>query len=99
MSSTLPIGCSTPISAAAQVFDLGVYVISFAQQFLGTPEQVHAVGGLLPNGVEGDAGILLGYAGRTLRQPVDRLPGTGPGPPGGRRHPRRGGGQAAVPSW
>lgn len=60
------------------VLDLGVYVISFVQQFLGTPEVVHAVGGRFPNGVESGAGILLGYpGGRYANQSIDF---TAPGP-------------------
>lgn len=43
------------------ILDLGVYIVSFAQWFLGRPQRVLATGGLLPNGVEGDTGILLGY--------------------------------------
>ncbi|WP_425307766.1 Gfo/Idh/MocA family oxidoreductase [Ammonicoccus fulvus] len=45
------------------VLDLGVYVISFAQHFLGTPTVVHATGGLYPNGVESDFSIMLGFPG------------------------------------
>ncbi len=68
-----------PALGGGAVFDLGVYVISFAQQFLGTPDQVFAVGDLLPNGVEGDAGILLGYpGGRYANQSIGfRAPGPG----------------------
>lgn len=43
------------------VLDLGVYVLSFAQHLLGTPDVVHAVGGLYETGVEGEFGVLLGY--------------------------------------
>ncbi|MDQ7994017.1 MAG: Gfo/Idh/MocA family oxidoreductase [Propionicimonas sp.] len=50
-----------PDLGGGAVFDLGVYVLSFVQQFLGVPDRVHATGGLLPNGVEGEAGILLGW--------------------------------------
>lgn len=45
------------------VLDLGVYVISFAQHFLGTPTVVQATGGLYPNGVESDFSIVLGFPG------------------------------------
>jgi predicted dehydrogenase len=41
--------------------DLGVYVVSFAQMVLGTPESVSVVGGLLPSGVEGTTTLLLGF--------------------------------------
>lgn len=50
-----------PAQGGGAVFDLGVYVLSFAQHLLGTPDRVLATGGALPNGVEGEAGILLGY--------------------------------------
>lgn len=43
------------------VLDLGVYVLAFVQDLLGTPEVLHAVGGAMPNGVDGEAGLLLGY--------------------------------------
>lgn len=50
-----------PAKGGGAVLDLGVYVISFAQAFLGTPDSVQAVGGVLGNGVEGEFGVLLGY--------------------------------------
>ncbi len=50
-----------PDLGGGAVLDLGVYVLSFVQQFLGMPDRVQAVGGLLPNGVDGEAGILLGW--------------------------------------
>lgn len=67
-----------PDLGGGAVLDLGVYVISFAQQFLGSPDAVHAVGGRFPNGVEGEAGILLGWAdGRHASQSIGF---TAPGP-------------------
>ncbi len=50
-----------PENGGGAVLDLGVYVISFAQHFLGTPDVVHAVGGTYPNGVEGEFALLFGY--------------------------------------
>lgn len=50
-----------PETGGGAILDLGVYVISFAQHFLGTPASVHAVGGTYPNGVEGEFAVLLGY--------------------------------------
>ncbi len=50
-----------PALGGGAVLDLGVYVLSFAQHFLGTPDVVHAVGGPLPSGVEGEFAVLLGY--------------------------------------
>ncbi|MFZ0530451.1 MAG: Gfo/Idh/MocA family oxidoreductase [Propionicimonas sp.] len=67
-----------PALGGGAVLDLGVYVISFAQQFLGTPDVIHAVGGRFPNGVEGEAGILLGWSdGRFATQAIGF---TAPGP-------------------
>ena len=43
------------------VLDLGVYCLHLAAHLLGRPDSVHAVGGLMPNGVDGEAGMLLGY--------------------------------------
>ncbi|QOR71393.1 Gfo/Idh/MocA family oxidoreductase [Ruania alkalisoli] len=43
------------------LLDLGVYVVSFAQHILGTPDRVVATGSRLETGVDGEAGILLGY--------------------------------------
>jgi predicted dehydrogenase len=42
--------------------DLGVYVISLAQHFLGTPDSVTATGTRYPNGVDASAVIHLSYA-------------------------------------
>jgi len=50
-----------PAIGGGTVLDLGVYVISFAQHFLGNPEVVHAVGGHYDNGVEAEFSVLLGY--------------------------------------
>lgn len=67
-----------PDLGGGAVFDLGVYVISFAQQFLGTPQVVHAVGGKFSNGVEAEVGILLGWPdGRYASQSIGF---TAPGP-------------------
>lgn len=42
--------------------DLGVYVASFAQHFLGRPDVVHAYATAFPNGADAGVGALLGYA-------------------------------------
>ncbi|MDK3257237.1 Gfo/Idh/MocA family protein [Blastococcus capsensis] len=48
------------------LLDLGVYVVSFAQMLLGTPERVVAAGSLLPSGADADAALLLDFGnGRT----------------------------------
>jgi predicted dehydrogenase len=44
------------------LLDLGVYVVSFAQMLLGTPDSVAAVGSRFPSGVDAEAALLLGYA-------------------------------------
>ena len=43
------------------LLDLGVYVVSFAQMLLGTPERVTAAGSLAPTGVDAEASLLLDY--------------------------------------
>ena len=50
-----------PAQGGGAMLDLGVYVVSFAQHFLGTPDRVVATGSLTPTGVDAEAGILLGY--------------------------------------
>lgn len=50
-----------PAKGGGAVLDLGVYVISFAQHFLGTPEVVRATGGHYASGVEGEFSVLFGY--------------------------------------
>ena len=60
------------------ILDLGVYVVSLAQMVLGDPTEVHATGSLLPTGVDGEVGYLLGYGdGRsaTLRTAFYQTPG------------------------
>ncbi|SDX71646.1 Predicted dehydrogenase [Modestobacter sp. DSM 44400] len=44
------------------LLDLGVYVVSFAQMLLGSPDTVSAVGSQFPTGVDAEASLLLGYA-------------------------------------
>ncbi len=43
------------------LLDLGVYVVSFAQLLLGTPQRVLATGSLFPSGADAEAALLLGY--------------------------------------
>ena len=76
-----------PAQGGGAMLDLGVYVVSFAQYFLGTPDSVEVVGSLAPTRVDAEAGLLLGYGdGRaaslliSLRNPTPgaaRLHGTG----------------------
>jgi predicted dehydrogenase len=61
------------------LLDLGVYVVSFAQMLLGTPDTVAAVGSRSSTGVDAEASLLLGYAdGRSaalMTSLVNALPG------------------------
>jgi predicted dehydrogenase len=76
-----------PTQGGGAMLDLGVYVVSFAQYFLGSPDRVEVVGSLAPTGVDAEAALLLGYRdGRaaslliSLRNPTPgaaRLHGTG----------------------
>jgi len=50
-----------PAKGGGAMLDLGVYVVSFAQYFLGTPDTVTATGSLAPTGVDAEVGLLLGY--------------------------------------
>ena len=48
------------------LLDLGVYVVSFAQMLLGTPERLVAAGSLFPSGADAEASLVLDYGdGRT----------------------------------
>ncbi|MGY1732588.1 Gfo/Idh/MocA family protein [Geodermatophilus sp. SYSU D01045] len=44
------------------LLDLGVYVVSFAQMVLGTPDTVTAAGSTYPTGADAEAALLLGWA-------------------------------------
>jgi predicted dehydrogenase len=50
-----------PAQGGGAMLDLGVYVVSFAQYFLGTPDHIAVNGSLTPTGVDAEAGLLLGY--------------------------------------
>ena len=50
-----------PELGGGALLDLGVYVVSFAQWVLGTPERVVAHGRIGSTGVEEDASLLLAY--------------------------------------
>ncbi|WP_078312291.1 MULTISPECIES: Gfo/Idh/MocA family oxidoreductase [unclassified Mycobacterium] len=55
-----------PALGGGALLDLGVYVVSLAQYFLGDPAAVVAHGSLSPTGVDAEAGLLLRYDdGRT----------------------------------
>jgi predicted dehydrogenase len=50
-----------PAQGGGAMLDLGVYVVSFAQYFLGPPDRIEVSGSLAPTGVDAEAGLLLGY--------------------------------------
>jgi predicted dehydrogenase len=50
-----------PALAGGALLDLGVYPISFAHDFLGVPDAVHAVGQLTDTGVDGQVSAVLSY--------------------------------------
>ncbi|SFE13484.1 Gfo/Idh/MocA family protein [Blastococcus tunisiensis] len=43
------------------LLDIGVYVVSFAQMLMGTPDRVVATGSLFPSGADAEAAVLLGW--------------------------------------
>ncbi|MGB5953323.1 MAG: Gfo/Idh/MocA family oxidoreductase [Ornithinimicrobium sp.] len=47
--------------AGGAMLDLGVYVVSLAQHFLGTPDTLAVTGSLASTGVDLEAAMLLGY--------------------------------------
>lgn len=51
-----------PAQGGGALLDLGVYLVSFAQYFLGVPDRVEVVGSLAPTGVDWEVGLLFGYA-------------------------------------
>jgi predicted dehydrogenase len=50
-----------PALGGGSILDLGVYVISFAQDFLGTPDRVVASGTRYPNGTDASVTMHLAY--------------------------------------
>ncbi len=50
-----------PALGGGALLDLGVYVVSFAQMVLGTPDRVTCLGALGSTGVEEEATLLLGF--------------------------------------
>ena len=50
-----------PAQGGGAMLDLGVYVVSFTQYFLGKPDRIAVNGSLTPTGVDAEAGVLLGY--------------------------------------
>ena len=52
-----------PVLGGGAMLDLGVYPVAFAQMVLGEPEKVAAHGSISPEGVDAEAGLLLGWDG------------------------------------
>jgi len=50
-----------PAQGGGALLDLGVYVVSIAQHFLGVPDRWEVTGSLAPTGVDWEVGLLLGY--------------------------------------
>ena len=50
-----------PALGGGSVLDIGVYVVSIAQHFLGTPDRVAATGTLFPNGTDASAVITMSH--------------------------------------
>jgi predicted dehydrogenase len=50
-----------PDLGGGATLDLGVYVVSIAQHFLGRPDQVHTAGSSFANGADASVSVLLGY--------------------------------------
>ncbi len=69
----------SPNTAGGAILDLGVYVVSFAQAFLGTAVDIQCVGRLAPNGVDNAAAMSIKYAGEGLAAIACGFDGHGPG--------------------
>jgi len=68
-----------PAQGGGAMLDLGVYLVSFAQHFLGVPDQVYVNGSLAPTGVDAEAGLLLGYDDGRAASVLMSLRGATPG--------------------
>lgn len=51
-----------PAQGGGALLDLGVYVVSIAQYFLGVPDRIDITGSLTPKGLDWEFGLLFGYA-------------------------------------
>ncbi|MDO5736448.1 MAG: Gfo/Idh/MocA family oxidoreductase [Propionibacteriaceae bacterium] len=65
-------------TAGGAILDLGVYVISFAQSFLGEAAQIGCVGRLAPNGADNAASIAIRHTGGGLSTLACGFDGHGP---------------------
>lgn len=76
-----------PAQGGGALLDLGVYVVSFAQHFLGTPDRVRVSGSRAPSGVDVEAGLLLGYDDGRAATLLCSLRHRTPGRPGSTARP------------
>ncbi|MGV8979175.1 MAG: Gfo/Idh/MocA family protein [Cellulomonas sp.] len=53
-----------PALAGGALLDLGIYPVSFAHDFLGVPDAIHATGALTETGVDGQVSVVLSYGER-----------------------------------
>ncbi|TRY17834.1 Gfo/Idh/MocA family oxidoreductase [Tessaracoccus rhinocerotis] len=68
-----------PATGGGAMLDLGVYVVSFAQSFLGAGRAVNCVGRFAPNGVDMAAAINIEHEGGGLASLACGFDGHGPG--------------------
>lgn len=68
----------SPETAGGAILDLGVYVLSFAQLFLGDAQTINCVGRLNPNGTDAAAAISIGHTGGGLSALACGFDGHGP---------------------
>lgn len=68
-----------PATGGGAMLDLGVYVVNFAQAFLGEARTVQCVGRYAPNGVDAAAAMSIEYAGGGLAALACGFDGHGPG--------------------
>lgn len=65
--------------AGGALLDLGVYVVSLAQHFLGSPDRMELVGSLAQTGVDLDSSLLLAYEDGRAATLTCSLRGPSPG--------------------
>ncbi len=68
----------SPETAGGAMLDLGVYVLSFAQLFLGDAQSINCVGRLNPNGTDAAAAMSIGHTGGGLSALACGFDGLGP---------------------
>lgn len=68
-----------PAAGGGALLDLGVYVVNFAQAFLGEARTIQCVGRLAPNGVDAAAALSIEHLGGGLSALACGFDGFGPG--------------------